>query len=76
MTGGKWWFCLKHLTVEPYEGCKSETRLGPYTTFEQAAGALARVQERNTEWEEDPRFNDPEDEEVDEDEKGWGPFRG
>ena len=77
MTEGTWWFCLKHHAVEPYGGCKAEERLGPYATYEAAAGALHLVQERNVEWDEDPRFNDPDedDEDGDDDSEGWGPFR-
>lgn len=50
-----WWFCLKHHEVEPRKGCKNSDRLGPYQTREEAAGALARVEERNEEWEEADR---------------------
>lgn len=73
MSDGKWWFCLTHRIVEPYDGCKSDTRLGPYQTYGEAAGALERAAQRNIEWDEDPRFTDPEDE--DDDMEGWGPFR-
>lgn len=76
MARNDWWYCLKHRAVEPYEGCKSETRLGPYLTPGEAERALERAQERNVEWDEDPRFNDPEDEDdEDDDTEGWGPFR-
>lgn len=61
-----WYWCLTHHTVEPYEACKAAERLGPYDTLEEAAQALERVQARNEEWENDPRFND---EDEDEDEK-------
>lgn len=74
MVSGTWWYCLEHHEVEPYEGCKSEQRLGPYPTPEAASEALKRAQARNTEWEEDPRFNDPKEDEDDES-TGWGPFR-
>ncbi|WP_028708120.1 hypothetical protein [Propionicicella superfundia] len=67
-----WWFCLRHHAVEPYDGCKAEERLGPYGRYEEAAEALKRVQQRNTEWDEDPRFAEDEDED---DREGWGPFR-
>lgn len=58
MADGQWYWCLKHHAVEPYEGCKSEDRLGPYATQAEAARALEKVAERNEEWEHDPRFND------------------
>lgn len=76
MAQGDWYYCLDHHTVEPYEGCRSASRLGPYPTPADAAGAIDKVAARNTEWEEDPRFNDPdEDEDEDDDREGWGPFR-
>jgi len=47
----RWWFCLKHHTVEDDEGpCPGKDRLGPYPTREAAAHALETVQERNKEW--------------------------
>ncbi len=58
MTEGQWYYCLTHHAVEPYEGCKSENRLGPYPTAADAANALEKVRERNEEWDTDPRFND------------------
>lgn len=71
-----WYYCLDHRAVEPYEGCRSATRLGPYATAVDAGRALERAAERNEEWETDPRFNDPdEDEEPGEEHTGWGPFR-
>jgi hypothetical protein len=62
MAQGQWYYCLDHHAVEPYEACKSETRLGPYATPAEAANALQRVAQRNEDWENDPRFNDDEDE--------------
>ncbi len=70
---GSWYYCLDHRSVEPYEGCRSQSRLGPYATAADAARALERVTERNDDWDTDPRFNDPD--EDDEEESGWGPFR-
>ncbi len=58
MSEGKYWFCLKHHTVEGEEGCKSADRLGPYDTAEEASRALERVQERNEAWENDPSWKD------------------
>jgi hypothetical protein len=65
MAAGDWYYCLDHHTVEPYEGCRSATRLGPYATPADAANALDRVAQRNEDWENDPRFNDD-----DEDDRG------
>lgn len=77
MAQGQWYYCLDHHMVEPYEGCRSLSRLGPYDTAEDAAAALERVQDRNLAWETDPRFNDPDDDpdSADDDDEGWGPFR-
>lgn len=62
MADGQWYWCLKHQAVEPYEGCKSEDRLGPYATREEAAQALERVQQRNDQWDrEDEDFGDDAD---------------
>jgi hypothetical protein len=46
----RWWFCLKHNTVEPDAGCRAKERLGPYPTREEAAGALETAKRRNEEW--------------------------
>ena len=45
-----YWYCLKHKTVEPDEGCRNADRLGPYETEAEAANALAKVEERNEAW--------------------------
>lgn len=78
MAQGQFYFCLTHHAVEPYEACKSEDRLGPYDTREQAEQALARVQERNEEWDNDPRYNDDDDDDgedlSDHPAGGIGPF--
>ncbi len=66
MAQGEWYYCLDHHAVEPYEGCKSATRLGPYATPADAAHALEKVAERNEDWENDPRFNDDVDESAEE----------
>jgi hypothetical protein len=47
MAGGPWFFCLKHHTVEPRDGCAERHRLGPYETREEAERALQGVAERN-----------------------------
>ena len=54
----EYWFCIKHHTVEPREGCKNADRLGPYPTREDATRALEKVQQRNEAWENDPDWND------------------
>jgi hypothetical protein len=43
---GPWFFCLKHHTVEPRDGCAERHRLGPYGTREEAEHALQGVAER------------------------------
>lgn len=58
MAAGEWYYCLDHKTVEPYEACKSASRLGPYATREEAERSLDKVAERNEEWENDPDWND------------------
>ena len=49
MAEGPWYFCLKHHTVEPRDGCADKHRLGPYTTRQEAEQALHLVAERNEE---------------------------
>lgn len=74
----EFYYCLKHKTVEPYDGCKAADRLGPYPTQADAAAALDHAEERNEAWETDPRFNDPDEDDEDDEEKvegAWGPFR-
>jgi hypothetical protein len=46
MTEGPWFFCLKHHTVEPRDGCAERHRLGPYETRAQAERAVDSVAER------------------------------
>ena len=57
---GPWFYCLKHNTVEPRDGCAERHRLGPYETREEAEHALQSVAEReekltaeDREWEDD-----------------------
>jgi hypothetical protein len=45
-----WYFCLKHMRVEPEVGCPNKLRLGPYATEDEAAHALQKVAERNKAW--------------------------
>ncbi len=46
----RWWFCLRHHTVERDPGCPGKDRLGPYATREEAERALETVRRRNEEW--------------------------
>lgn len=57
----EYYFCLKHRAVEPWDGCKSGDRLGPYPTRADAEAALARVEARNEEWDNDPKWNDEDE---------------
>ena len=55
----EYFFCLKHHRVERRnQGCPAKDRLGPYQSEAEASRALEKVQERNREWDEDPRWND------------------
>lgn len=63
----QWYWSMKEHRVVGEGEAKAEDRLGPYATKEEAAKALDHVKERNEQWETDPRFNDPdEDEEKEE----------
>ena len=47
----QWWFCTRHMTVEPADTpCPGKDLLGPYQTREEAAHALDKVKERNAAW--------------------------
>ena len=46
----RWWFCLRHKTVEPAAGCPGRERLGPYATREEAEHALETARRRTEEW--------------------------
>ncbi|MFC4585040.1 hypothetical protein [Sphaerisporangium corydalis] len=52
MSGDQWWFCLKHMAVEPEKGCPNKDRLGPYATRDEAAAALQTAAARNKSWQE------------------------
>ena len=40
----QWWFCTRHMTVEPADTtCPGKDLLGPYATREEAAHALDKV---------------------------------
>ena len=47
MSDGPWFYCLKHSTVEPLEGCVARDRLGPFATRAEAERALQTNAERN-----------------------------
>lgn len=61
----EYYFCIKHHAVEPWDGCRSDNRLGPYATRGEAEQALEKVAARNDAWDNDPRFNDPDEDEDD-----------
>jgi hypothetical protein len=46
----RWWYCLRHKTVESEAGCPARYRLGPFPTREQAANAIENARLRNEEW--------------------------
>jgi hypothetical protein len=52
VSDGQWWFCLKHMRVEPDRGCPNKDRMGPYESEQEAAGALKRASDRNKAWDE------------------------
>ncbi len=54
----QYYFCLEHHTVEGADGCRSADRLGPYGSREEAEQALDKVQQRNEEWDNDPKWKD------------------
>lgn len=58
MADGEWFWCLDHHKAEPYDGCKSDSRLGPYASKAEAERALKKVEERNDQWDNDPDWND------------------
>ncbi len=59
----KYWYCVKHKRVEQGEdACPPIDRLGPYSSQEEAERALAKAEERNEEWDNDPKWNDADTE--------------
>lgn len=46
----QWWYCLRHMRVEPATGCANRHRLGPFPTTEEAAHALEQATRRNEDW--------------------------
>lgn len=61
----EYWYCLEHRTVEAAEGCRATSRLGPYPTVSEAERAIDTAAERTEEWENDPAWNDPDENEDD-----------
>ncbi|MFB7271936.1 hypothetical protein [Streptomyces sp. NPDC056244] len=55
---GEWYYCLRHRTVEEGPQCRAADRFGPYPTPEEASQAMSIAQERNLEWETDPKWHD------------------
>lgn len=54
-----YWFCVKHHRVEQGEDlCPPIDRLGPFGTSEEAAAALEKAEERNDQWDNDPKWQD------------------
>ena len=56
----EWYYCVEHGAVEEGLGCRAAVRLGPYSSESEAMRALERVDERNEDWETDPRWNEEE----------------
>ncbi|GAA0415466.1 hypothetical protein Acor_59020 [Acrocarpospora corrugata] len=54
----QWWFCLKHMRVEPDQGCPNKDRMGPYASEVEAADALKTAAERNKAWKAQDQDND------------------
>ena len=44
--------------MEGRDGCRNQDRLGPYATAAEASRALDKVEERNEDWDTDPKWND------------------
>lgn len=68
----QYYYCLRHHGVETLDGCKAADRLGPYPTAEQAAKAIQTAEARSEAFDEDPRFNDPDEDE--DDRSSFNPF--
>ncbi|MCZ2525219.1 hypothetical protein [Streptomyces sp. HB2AG] len=59
---GEWFYCLVHKKVEEGPECPARDRLGPYSTPAEAQHATEISEQRNQEWENDPRWHDEPDE--------------
>lgn len=56
----KFYYCIKHQTVEGEDGCKAADRMGPYDSAAAASRALETAAERTEAWDHDPEWNDDE----------------
>ena len=54
----EYWFNTRTRMVEKGRQSSWEHLMGPYATFEEAAGALEIAQHRNEAWEDDDRWGD------------------
>ncbi|MGW0396173.1 hypothetical protein ACWDYJ_36030 [Streptomyces sp. NPDC003042] len=70
---GEWYYCLVHKKVEEGPECPAKDRFGPYESREEANRAMETAQERNLEWQNDPKWNDRPDEADAADEGGATP---
>ncbi|MCW2525015.1 MAG: hypothetical protein JWO63_3350 [Frankiales bacterium] len=56
---GTFWYCEDHHTVEPFEGCGSKNRIGPFKTEDEAAHALETIAARERRYDqEDAAWDD------------------
>lgn len=60
MSDEKFYYCLKHKTVEGQDGCKAADRMGPYDSAAEASRALETAAARTEAWDHDPDWNDDE----------------
>ncbi|MFR9722396.1 hypothetical protein ACL02R_03345 [Streptomyces sp. MS19] len=57
---GEWFYCIRHQKVEEGPDCPAKDRLGPYATRDEAEHAMDLARERNENWRNDRRWNDPD----------------
>lgn len=57
---GEWFYCLKHKKAEEGPECPAKDRFGPYATKAEAEHAMDTAQQRNRDWDNDPRWDDRE----------------
>ncbi|MCM2579358.1 hypothetical protein [Streptomyces meridianus] len=55
---GEWYYCLEHRKVEEGPECPAKDRMGPYASRTEAGHAMEKADERNAEWDTDPRWHD------------------
>ena len=61
MADDQWWYDLNTKTaVQDNKAGRVTDRLGPYASREEAERAMQRVDERNDAYDNDPRWNDDE----------------